>query len=504
MFRPTGSKIPLDSNEIISNLQRILLAEEHHSTDDEYYLQQNILHLQTKDYADLNQAYYLLNDYFVESNSKQTSSTFSPETLNALKAIYEDLSHKEELNWFGISNPAELAVNKLYGGESQFSQRMQHLILTTAKRLTKARTDILQQEKTFNFDKQFLSHYLNGKLSPHAIQQLDELEKLLWERSSDFVTITTACHLYRAIISFKNLGHVSFSNMGFFSPRTYGMALKNLHPEVGREFTINRLTDLLPEGKLKDLYLTVPKPRKKITENFFGHFDAFFKHFFTTDRDSHARSRAARTPLFGHYEQYLQVIYKELRLSEQLSSTKLYCFTQKGLLPDYETKRLKPVEFSTTIICKREESLEGIIHNKPIDTMVKDHDEEWPGYTIYKHIGRLYTIALLTHDQEVAEEARRRLEWWYSNVMPYGRGTASISEALSKSLLLSRHIIPTRMGGVLPDLRAICQYNEQQFVENYSTCYPSPQYRFTPEVNSLASLSSLGRKYNPRVGASQN
>jgi Recombinase zinc beta ribbon domain/Avirulence protein len=104
------------------------------------------------------------------------------------------------------------------------------------------------------------------------------------------------------------------------------------------------------------------------------------------------------------------------------------------------------------------------------------NEDKYPGQGLYKHLRRLYTIALLTSDPQVREEARCRLEWWYSNIMPFARGSAAVSEGLSKLPLLANNICPMQMKGhILPDLGAICQYGEEDFIKFYNEFYNDHQ-----------------------------
>jgi hypothetical protein len=60
--------------------------------------------------------------------------------------------------------------------------------------------------------------------------------------------------------------------------------------------------------------------------------------------------------------------------------------------------------------------------------------------------------------------------------MPYIRGSAAVSEGISKTTLLSHRALPTQMLKTLPDLIAICQCDEKGYVAKYPSVYPDHKY----------------------------
>ena len=492
--RDKNKDIRLDEVNPVLSLQQLLLATK--ANNSQQLSEYDLRFIERAEQLTLNftgvcDAYCLLNDFLIEQQQMNTPdylkkdlilriaveknqiqvSTIDNNTQEQLKRLHQTLVRDPRLNWFGV-NTQELEKTTIYGGKLQYSQRMQHMIAHIGEHLSQSRRAIEEngKENLTNLDKKFLEKYLSGNLSAHEIKELDKFDEILRANSSDFESIQTALHLYRYMIIFKTSSYITLDEEQFMRPRSNLMPLQYAFPHESNQELAQRIEALIPEGQLKVAY----SQRESI-----GHEAAVALEYQlvmcaegwnTQNTEQHHGTR-----LRGHYAYYMDLILDEMK-KDSISLEKF------GKLPYYTNEKGLIVEanFSSVSYKGKGGGLLSGISNKHLSQMIEDKKkqgiiEEWPGQAIYQHMKRLYMISLLTEDKDVAIEAQRRLEWWYSNVMPFCRGSAAVSEALSKSLLVSHDLLPARMCNVLPDLRAICQFDENEFIENYSRSYSYPE-----------------------------
>lgn len=85
------------------------------------------------------------------------------------------------------------------------------------------------------------------------------------------------------------------------------------------------------------------------------------------------------------------------------------------------------------------------------------------------------------------------IQWWISHAMPYVRGSAAISDALSKALLLQHGIRPGRWKvGIMPDIKAFHTPREQ-YIREYASYFEGgtpPPATPQPEVTPARTLAT--------------
>lgn len=409
-------------------------------------------------------AYDYLNNYIMQL-SKFGASRFFESILPGLIHIHEKMLIDPALNWYGTPKPFELqTATTIYKGELQYNQRMEHFLTSAANKINRAIRQIPKRNEVgSHFDADFLRRYVSGKLTGSEIAELDEIHALFKEKEIDFVTVQTALQLFRYIIAKKEN---SAQNENFISSRS-GLipAAFELGHISGLYQRMVRIEGYLPEGDIKDFYEESQQwntPSDPPREIFIMNMNAKFIR--------NGILRSAFTPLEGHYTKYMDVILTEIG-KESITGEK------NGRLPYYDAqggRLLKAffgkVSYPDPFPLQKKPG----IWNSTIPFMVKDLKEKdsYPGESLYKHLARLYIIAILTPNGEVREEACARLEWWYSNIMPYFRGSAAVAEGMAKLPLLVNNVQPSQMKGhILPDLGAICQYDESEYVTHHQSFY---------------------------------
>ena len=411
-------------------------------------------------------AYYFLNDYVLRANLQQLemSATFRA-LLPQLEELHEMMLNDPALNWYGVPKPRELQKStQIYKGEMQYNQRMEYFLTDAAEKINHAikqfPADMDAVKEALNAD--FLHHYVAGKLSQDEIALLDHAEAMMRQHEIDFLTVQTSLQLYRYIIANKEK---SANNADFIASRSGLIPVARELTELASEELLARIERYLPPGEIKDYYeasRSVSIIDKPATAEFQLNMNANMRRKLPVND--------AFTPMAEHYKKYMDAILSDLdQDSLQLIKT--------GALPFYPAEGGQLLESKFEKIQYPEPFMR---HNKPgiwnteLPHMVPAlrEQEKYPGENLYLHLKRLYTISMLTTDPAVREEARTRMEWWYSNIMPFYRGSAAISEGLSKLPLLTHNIRPTQMiGRILPDLGAICQYSEEDFFQHHDEFY---------------------------------
>jgi len=387
---------------------------------------------------------------------------------------------------------------------------MQSMIVHIAQNLALVREKMSQNsdEGSLNLDMSFLEDYLQGNLSEEQITQLDDLGAQLVPYQCDYETIQAALHYYRFVVAAQHMRFQAISKwIPFMVPRSHRMAISNSLSELSKEELKQRIEGLIPEGPVKDYYNTVNSSTDYEPQTFTqclqfmlslnkeGKGDNDEINLYGVDFSG--RDGGMITALHSaHYQRHMDGILNILNSTEFPVSNRI------GQLPYYPAEkghnRLVPVMLSKTSYSP---GGHGGITNSEIHEMISEHmvEDKWEGETINKHQRRLFTISLLSTDFAVAEKAQRHHEFWYSNVTPFCRGSAAISEAFSKALLLSHGKKPGQMADFLPDLWAIF-HDEEVFVTLYPQLYQSYSENPVPLLPlALDQLLSQLEKFEKKI-----
>lgn len=419
--------------------------------------------------AGAHRAYNLVNDFILASEKQ-------PNPKSPIKALLLPLHTKmlsdPALNWFGTPRPAELQKTaNLYGGEAQYNQRMECFLTHAAEKIGQGKEKLtaVARANTRELNSDFLHAYVQGQLSPEQLKILDNLENGLKENEIDFFTVQTSFQLYRYLIAEAT---ATKNSRDFMHSRSGMIPIKFELGQLTPDQCMQRFYQFLPEGELKSNFIETNDPNPMGAKEQLKFNIGYYPNL---GQNPYFMPGEAETPLTSpHYRKFMDAMLNEMK--QPLIKKEV-----KGLLPVYRDEQGKLMEALFSVV-GYPDSFSGrkdapAIQNVSINKMVKElgGNEKYPGENFYKHLSRLFTIALLTPYPEVREEARCRLEWWYSNIMPYSRGSAAVSEGLSKLPLLVNHILPTQMRGhILPDLGAICQYSEEEYIKHHNEFYANP------------------------------
>lgn len=424
----------------------------------------------------LNEPYYIK---FPQERSEKEPSSFSEEYINQLVQLHKKMSTDPDLNWFGVPNPVKLDEANLYGGTNHYNQSMQSMVAHLAQNFLLARQGLQQSlsETGIGLDTEFLEDYLNGRLSDAEIEYLDGLCDQLKYYGSDYETVQAALHTYRYIVAsqFSPLEKAGI-NLCFLNSRVMEMPISNTFKELDIDQLKQRIEYLIPQGPVRAYYEHVNPVLASNLELVLaiGRGDET-----VTDEMNYAYALRKKREGQGVYtfltsNHYRNHMEKVLARSQKVE---IVCAPKNANLPLYSSQNqggtLVPVNFLTCKYVKNPKlNTEAFIENVEFGNMADlgAHNEGWEGESINKHQRRLFAIALLTPHFEVAEAAQRHHEFWYSNLTPWQRGSSAISEAFSKSILLSHGKILGQMSDFLPDLWAIFN-DEVVFVDTFPDLY---------------------------------
>lgn len=430
----------------------------------------------------LNEPYYV---GFPEVRNEKEPSSFSEEHINQLVQLHKKMSTDPDLNWFGVPNPVKLDEANLYGGTNHYNQSMQSMVAHLAQNFLLAREGLQQSlsETGISLDSQFLEDYLNGRLSDADVEQLDGLCDQLKNYVSDYETVQATLHTYRYIVAsqFSPLEKAGV-NLCFLNSRVMEMPISNTFKDLDLDQLKERIEYLIPQGPVRAYYEHV---NPGLASNLKLALAIGREDDTVTDQINYAFALRKKREGQGvytfltsdHYRKHMEKVLARSQVLAPSEKNEIVHAPKNANLPLYSSQNqggiLVPVNFLTCKYVKEPKAnSEAFIENNELGNMVdlNTDNEGWEGESINKHQRRLFAIALLTPHFEVAEAAQRHHEFWYSNLTPWQRGSSAISEAFTKSMLLSHGRILGQMSDFLPDLWAI--FNEEEvFVDTFPELY---------------------------------